>query len=426
MRCEVLAVGTELLLGQIVDTNSAWIGEQLALAGIDSHYQVKVGDNQTRIVTAIRQALARSDAVVCCGGLGPTQDDITREAIAEVLGVPLELDDEIAARIEEMFAGRGRTMARNNLRQAEVPRGATVIPQVRGTAPGLICRLGDRSIYAVPGVPAEMREMVERAVIPDLVAQAGVTSTIRSRTLRTWGLAESTLAELLAGRLAALDAATGPAPTIAFLASGIEGIKVRLTAKAETAEEAEALLGVEEAAIRGLLGPAVFGADDEGMEAAVGKLLVAAGLTLGVAESLTGGLVGSRLSAVPGASDWFRGSIVAYASDVKRKLLGVGDGPVVSESAAEEMAAGAAAVLGADVGLALTGVAGPTEQDGQPVGTVWVGLAGAGTGAQLLRLRGDRDQIRQIATISALDLLRRRLLDGPGLDGTGRDGPGAG
>jgi nicotinamide-nucleotide amidase len=419
VRCEVLAIGTELLLGQVVDTNSAWMGEQLALAGIDSYYQVKVGDNHGRIVAAIRQALARSDAVICCGGLGPTQDDISREAIAEVLGVPLDLDDAVAARIEQYFAGRGRTMALNNLRQAEVPRGATVIPQVRGTAPGLICRHGDQSIYAVPGVPAEMREMVARAVLPDLVAQAGVTATIRSRTLRTWGLAESTLAERLAGRLAALDAAAGPAPTIAFLASGIEGIKVRLTAKASTPEEAEALLAQEEATIRELLGPAVFGADDEGMEAAVGKLLVAAGLTIGVAESLTGGFVGSRLSAVPGASDWFRGSIVAYASDLKRKLLGVGDGPVVSESAAEEMAAGAAAGLGADIGLSLTGVAGPTEQEGQPVGTVWIGLAGVavgGTGSHLLRLGGDRDQIRQFATISALDLVRSRLLARPSRD----------
>jgi nicotinamide-nucleotide amidase len=414
VRCEVLAIGTELLLGQVVDTNSAWIGEQLALAGIDSHLQVKVGDNQTRIVTAIRQALARSDAVICCGGLGPTQDDITREAIAEVLGVPLELDDAVAARIEELFSSRGRTMALNNLRQAEVPSGATVIPQVRGTAPGLICRLGDRSIYAVPGVPGEMREMVERAVVPDLVARAGVTATILSRTVRTWGLAESTLAELLAGRMAALDAAGNGAPTIAFLASGIEGIKVRLTAKAPTREEAEARLVEEEASIRALLGAAVFGADAEGMEAAVGNLLLADGLTLAVAESVTGGLVGSRLSAVPGASNWFRGSIVAYASEVKRKLLGVGDGPVVSEAAAEEMAAGAAAVLGGDVGLALTGVAGPTEQDDQPIGTVWVGLAVDGSvDARLLRLGGDREQIRQIATISSLDLLRRRLLDGP-------------
>jgi nicotinamide-nucleotide amidase len=408
----VVAVGTELLLGQVVDSNSAWIGEHLATAGIDSHFQVKVGDNQARIVTAIQQALARSDAVICCGGLGPTQDDITREAIAEVLGVPLELDDEVAARIEQMFAGRFRTMAVNNLRQAEVPRGAVVIPQTRGTAPGLICRLGDRTIYAVPGVPHEMREMVERAVLPDLVSRSGESATIVSRTLRTWGLSESGLAELLADRMAALDAAPAPAPTIAFLASGIEGIKVRITAKAATDEAARRLIVVEEAAIRELLGPAVFAADDDNMEAAVGQLLLERGLTLGVAESLTGGLVGSRLSSVPGASDWFRGSIVAYASDVKRKLLDVADGPVVSELAAEEMAAGAATALGADLGLALTGVAGPTEQEGQPVGTVWIGMAVEGaTSARLLRLFGDRDQIRQIATISALDLLRRRLLE---------------
>ncbi len=416
MRCEVLAVGTELLLGQVVDTNSAWIGEQLAAAGIDSHYQVKVGDNQARIVACIRQALARSDAVICCGGLGPTQDDITREAIAEVLGVPLELDEEVAVRIEQIFGARGRTMALNNLRQAEVPRGATVIPQVRGTAPGLMCRLGDRSIYAVPGVPHEMREMIGRAVIPDLITRSGPAATILSRTLRTWGLAESTLAELLAGRLAALDKASAdgrPAPTIAFLASGIEGIKVRITAKASSAEEASELVGSEEVAIRELLGTAVFGADDENMEAAVGSLLVKRGLTLAVAESLTGGLVGSRLTGVPGASDWFRGALVVYASEAKRSLLGVGDGPVVSERAAIEMASGAASTLGADLGLSLTGVAGPTGQDGQPVGTVWVGLAGLGSPqARLLHLAGDREQIRQISAISALDLVRRRLLEG--------------
>jgi nicotinamide-nucleotide amidase len=415
VRCEVLAIGTELLLGQVVDTNSAWIGEQLAIAGIDSHLQVKVGDNQGRIVTAIRQALARSEGLICCGGLGPTQDDITREAIAEVLGVGLERDGSVAARIAEFFAARGRDMAANNLRQADVPRGATVIPQVRGTAPGLICRLGDRTIYAVPGVPHEMREMVERAVIPDLVARAGTPATILSRTLRTWGLAESTLAEKLGGRLSALDAAGTGGPTIAFLASGIEGIKVRLTAKAPTRAEASAVLDAEEEVVRQLLGPVVFGVDDEGMEAAVGKLLVEKRQTLGVAESLTGGLVGSRISEVPGASDWFRGSIVAYASDVKRKLLGVGDGPVVSESAAVEMAVAAAETLGADVGLALTGVAGPTEQDGHPVGTVWVGLAFDGRPqARLFQLGGDRQQIRQMATISALDWLRRRLLGEPG------------
>ncbi|HWE56105.1 MAG TPA: competence/damage-inducible protein A [Acidimicrobiales bacterium] len=422
MRCEVVAVGTELLLGQIVDTNSAWIGEQLAAAGIDSLHQTKVGDNLGRIVGALRAALARSDAVICCGGLGPTQDDITREAIAEVLGVPLEVDDEVAARISEMFSARGRAMAANNLRQAEVPRGATVIPQLRGTAPGLIGRLGDRRIYAVPGVPHEMREMITRAVIPDLIAQSGEVATIFSRTLRTWGIAESALDEQLAGRMAALDGlrADGrPAPTIAFLASGIEGIKVRITAKAGSAGDAAALVEAEEAEVRALLGPAVFGVDEIGMEAAVGRLLVDHGLTLGVAESLTGGLVGSRITAVAGASGWFRGSLVVYASSVKRSLLGVGDGPVVSESAAVEMAAGAARVLGADVGLALTGVAGPDEQDGQPVGTVWVGLSGDAVGgdrAHLLQMGhygGDaREQIRQMATISALDLVRRRLMPG--------------
>jgi len=422
VRCEVLAVGTELLLGQVVDTNSAWIGEQLATAGIDSHYQVKVGDNQSRIVACIRQALARSDAVICCGGLGPTQDDITREAIAEVLGVALDLDEEVAVRIEQLFGTRGRTMALNNLRQAEVPRGATVIPQVRGTAPGLICRLGDRSIYAVPGVPHEMREMVTRAVIPDLVAQSGEVATILSRTIRTWGLAESTLAELLAGRMAALDKVVAdgrPAPTIAFLASGIEGIKIRITAKAASAAEASELVTTEETAIRQQLGPAVFGADDENMEAAVGSILLNRGLTLGVAESLTGGLLGSRLTAIPGASEWFRGSLVVYASEAKRKLLGVADGPVVSEAAAIQMATGVASTLGADIGLSLTGVAGPAEQDGQPVGVVWIAITGvpgspgdSGAVSRMLQLGGDRDQIRQISTITALDLLRRRLLDG--------------
>jgi nicotinamide-nucleotide amidase len=414
MRCEVVAVGTELLLGQVVDTNSAWIGEQLALAGIDCHFQVKVGDNQNRIVTAIRQALARSDAVICCGGLGPTRDDITRESIAEVLGVALEVDEGVAARIESMFAGRGRRMALNNLRQAEVPLGATVIPQVRGTAPGLVCRLGDRSIYAVPGVPNEMREMVERAVIPDLVAQSGASSTIVSRTLRTWGIAESTLDEMLAPRMAAIDAAAaagvGVVPTIAFLASGIEGMKVRLTAKAPTAAEAHEAIAAEEAEVRRLLGAAVFGVDAETMETALGRLLLERGLTLGVAESLTGGLVGSRLTEAMGASEFFLGSLVTYATEAKRKLLGVGDSPAVSEEAAREMAAGVVAALGADVGLSLTGVAGPAEQDGQPVGTVWIGMHDSnGTDARLLRLSGGRDQIRQIAAISALDMLRRRL-----------------
>jgi nicotinamide-nucleotide amidase len=409
LRCEVIAVGTELLLGQVVDTNSSWIGEQLALAGIDSHFQTKVGDNHARIVLALRTGLARSDAVILCGGLGPTQDDITREAIAEVMNVPLERDAAMVEVIRAMFGSRGREMAESNARQADRPVGAAFIEQRRGTAPGLACPVGHKVVYAVPGVPYEMVEMMERAVLPDLVMRAGETSTIRSRTLRTWGLAESTLAEVVAPRFEALEGVPG-APTIAFLASGMEGIKVRVTAKAATARQAEALLDVEEAALRALLGEVVFGVDEDSMEVAVSRLLVDAGAWLGVAESLTGGLVGMRLTAVPGASAWFRGSIVAYASPVKFDLLGVPPGPVVSAEAAAAMAAGGARVLGADIGLAVTGVAGPEEQDGMPVGTVFLGLCLDGdTEVVRAALPGDRARVREFAAISVLDLLRRRL-----------------
>ncbi|MCU1354020.1 MAG: competence/damage-inducible protein CinA-like protein [Acidimicrobiales bacterium] len=418
MRCEIVAVGTELLLGQIVDTNSSWIGEQLALAGIDSHFQTKVGDNHARIVQAFRQALDRSDAVIVCGGLGPTQDDITRAAIAEVMGVGLELDDEVAARIEAMFSSRGRRMPMNNFLQAEVPVGARAIrdPQP-GTAPGLICPIGDQVLYAVPGVPYEMKAIVEQAILPDLRARAGVTSTIRSRTLRTWGESESGLAERIAGRLAALDAIGNP--TIAFLASGIEGLKVRITAKADDEAGAAALLDAEEAELRVLLGDLVFGLDDESMEHAVLSLLEARGLTLGLAESLTGGLIAARLTDVPGASKVLRGSVVSYASEVKQDVLGLPAGPVVTLDAAMAMAAGARRALGADVGLAVTGVAGPEPQEGLEPGTVLIGIdlgdLAPGPEAIHTQLPGDRRRVREFTVITALGALRSRLLgtDGP-------------
>jgi nicotinamide-nucleotide amidase len=409
VRVEVVAVGTELLLGQIVDTNSAWLGETFAAAGIDRHYSTAVGDNLARIVHALRCALARADAVVVCGGLGPTQDDITREAIAEVMTVPLVRDDAIAARIEEMFRARGREMAANNLRQADVPVGATVIDQTMGTAPGLICPVGHKVIYAVPGVPYEMQDMVTRAVLPDLLARSGETATIRSRVLRTWGQSESMLAQQLHERFAHHDATDAPV-TIAFLASGVEGIKVRLTAKAPSEAEALGALADEEAAVRALLGDLVFGVDNETMEAVVGDMLVARGETLGLAESLTGGLVGSRCAAVRGATNWFRGSIVSYASEVKFSVLGVPEGPVVSAESAKAMAVGAVKVLGSDIGLSVTGVAGPDEQDGQPVGTVFYGIArGGDVDSVEVRLPGDRDRVRQFSAISLMDLLRRRL-----------------
>jgi len=409
VNCEVVAVGTELLLGQIVDTNSSWIGEQLALAGIDCYLQTKVGDNWDRIATALRDALDRSDAVVVCGGLGPTQDDITRDVIAEVMGVELVEDPEAVELIVARFGARGRAMPANNLRQALVPVGATRIAQMPGTAPGLVCPIGDKVVFAVPGVPYEMREMVAGTVIPELRRRAGDTGVIRSRVLRTWGHSESGIAEMLADQVDELDR-TGSA-TIAFLASGIEGLKVRVTAKAPTAPEADALVDREADRVHQTLHEYVFTTDDESMEAVVLEHLRAQGLTLALAESVTGGLVAARLTSVPGASDVLRGSVVSYATAVKHDLLGVPDGPVVSEEAAAAMAEAACRVLGADVGLATTGVAGPASQEGVTPGIVFFAshLDGV-TETGVLRLPGGREQIRQFSVISLLDHLRRRLL----------------
>ncbi len=415
MRVEIVAVGTELLLGQIPDTNSQWLGEKLAANGISSHFHQHVGDNHDRIVLAFRTALARSDAMIVCGGLGPTQDDITRAALAEVMNVPLERDQALVTTIKAMFESRGRTMPDNNLLQADVPRGATIIPQTRGTAPGLICSVGLKVVYAVPGVPYEMTDMFERAILPDLLERqrrAGQSAVIRSRVLRTWGASESALAEAVGERFDAL--ANDERVTIAFLASGIEGIKVRVTARGDDDQQALDLVAEEEREVRALinerLGDIIFGVDDESMEDVVAQLLTSRNRTLAVAESLTGGLIASRLVNVAGASTWFRGGVVSYASQVKFDLLGVPEGPVVSAQAAEAMASGVRTLLGADVGLSVTGVAGPDEQDGQTPGTVFVGLdLGASVEHVALRLPGDRPRVRAYSAISALDVLRRAL-----------------
>ena len=428
MRIEIVAVGTELLLGQIADTNAQWLGEQLAAIGVASHYHQAVGDNQARIVLALRTALARSDGAIVCGGLGPTHDDITREAIAEVMNVPLHRDDSLIDAMRQVFASRGREMPESNFRQADVPEGATAIRQTMGTAPGLICPIGHKVLYAVPGVPYEMQDMFERAIAPDLVWRMGeggeATGVIASRVLRTWGMSESALGEALAGHIAALDQAAanaadspegGGVTTIAFLASGIEGIKVRLTVRSADEVSARVQLDEEEQAVRAVLaeaaGDVVFGVDDEAIEDAVARAVLDRGLTLGLAESLTGGLGASRLVNVAGASKWFRGSIVSYASEVKFDVLHVPVGPVVSETSARAMAEGARTVLGADVGLSMTGVAGPDPQEGEPPGTVFVGLAlpDRPTESFAFRVPGDRDRVRQYATIAALDLLRRAL-----------------
>jgi nicotinamide-nucleotide amidase len=264
MRCDVLAVGTELLLGQIIDTNSAWLGEQLAANGIDSLLQVKIGDNRARIANQLRAMLADADAVIVCGGLGPTHDDVTREAIAEVMGTTLERDEAVADVIRELFASRGRRMSDNNLRQADVPMGAAIIPQTRGTAPGLICpvRVGEveKVVFAVPGVPHEMREMFQRGLLPELRRRGDEGSMIVSRVLRTWGESESGLNERLDGVIAELDALGNP--TLAFLASGWDGLKIRLTAKAESEAACEVLLDEWDGRVRDVVGELVFGVDD--------------------------------------------------------------------------------------------------------------------------------------------------------------------
>jgi nicotinamide-nucleotide amidase len=417
MRVEVVAVGTELLLGQIADTNSQWVGEHLAANGIASHFHQHVGDNHERIVLAFRTALARSDAVIVCGGLGPTQDDITRAALAEVMNVWLERRDDIVEVIKNMFGARGRSMPENNLLQADVPAGATIIPQTRGTAPGLICPVGQKVVYALPGVPYEMTDMFERAVLPDLLAReraSGHSSVITSRVLRTWGSSESALAEAVGERFDALS--DDSRVTIAFLASGIEGIKVRITARGDDANHASRLLADEEVLIRSLittkLGDIIFGVDDQTMEDVIAARLLDLSLSLGVAESVTGGLIASRLVNVVGASKWFRGGVVSYASQVKFDVLDVPLGPVVSGEAARAMAVGVRRVLRADVGLSVTGVAGPEEQDGHPPGTVFVGISLGDVITDVkLRLPGDRPRIRAYSAISALDALRKALGD---------------
>ena len=324
------------------------------------------------------------------------------------MGVALVRDEAMSGKIRRGFEARGRRFTENNLRQAEYPAGASFIPEMPGTAPGLVCPVGEKVVYAVPGVPFEMRAMMEGTVLPDLQRRAGLTSVIMSRVLKSWGESESRLAELLADRIESLDRAGNP--TIAFQASGIEGLKIRITAKAEHADAAEALIAGEEAQVRRIVGDAIFATDDQTMESVVLDLLRERGLSLAVAESITGGLVGARLTAVPGASDVFHGGVVSYASEVKFDLLDVPRGPVVSHDAARAMALGVRERLGADVGIATTGVAGPAEQEGHPPGTVFLGLAHPGAVEALrVRLPGDRRRVREYAAISVLNLLRLRV-----------------
>ena len=414
MKCEVIAVGTELLLGQIVDTNSSWIGEQLALAGIDSHYQTKVGDNWSRIESAVRVGLERSDAVIMCGGLGPTQDDITREVLAGLVGSELVLDETIAERIRTMFKSRGREMPQNNLRQAMVPEGALPIPQQPGTAPGLVVPVPtedgkQKVIYAVPGVPYEMKEMMLGTVIPDLQRRAGVTAVIESRVLRTWGQSESGLAELLGQRIDELEASGNP--TLAFLASGVEGIKVRITAKAPTSPEVSVMLDAEEKNLRELLGDLVFAVDDDNMESTVLGLLAERGLQLGVVETTTCGFMAHRLATARAGTQAFSGGVVARGPGILSYLLRGDPTAVEPEEAALQLARVARGILVSDVGIATTAIEDPARgSETQPFGTAWLAISMEGfETVEQVRLPGDLERIRQFSVISLLNILRLHL-----------------
>lgn len=409
MKAEIVGVGTELLLGQITNSNARWMSERLAEIGVDVLYHQVVGDNLDRIVQILELAAGRADIVLVTGGLGPTQDDITRDALASAMGVPMIRHPEIEGFLYERFAGFGRgAMPENNLRQADVPDGARTIMPEQGSAPGLIAELHGSRVYAVPGVPSEMVEMMEGTILPDLIELAGV-GVVRSRVLRCVGIGESRVAEIVADLF---EGSTNP--SVAYLASAGE-VKVRLTAKAATNDEADALIAPMAAEVRGRLGDVVFTSEDEALEEAVGRLLAAAGATVACAESLTGGSVGARLTAVPGASAYFLGSAVVYTPAAKRDVLGVPqatlDGPgVVSAACAQEMAAGARRLFGADIAIALTGAAGPEPHGGAEPGTVWLALdTGEIRHTRGYVASGDRDRIRRWAEQGALDLVRRYL-----------------
>jgi nicotinamide-nucleotide amidase len=405
------------LLGQIIDTNAAYIAGQLARIGVDLHRKQTAGDNLDRITDCIRGALSRADILVITGGLGPTTDDLTREAIAGALGVPLEYQEDLAQNLRDFFARRNYPIGETTLRQAYLPATCTELHNPVGTAPGVQFEgefegVGGKFIFAVPGVPREMKAMLDGGIIPILTTHmGGERQIIVSRILRAFGIGESGLADKVED---ILTSATNP--TVAPLIYGNTEVHLRLTAKARDEEEAKGLLDAMEERIKERVGDFLFGTDAQTVPSVTLDLLHERGATLGVAESLTGGLLGSYITDVAGSSTVFRGGIVAYNADLKREMLGVSPetivaSSVVSEEVAREMALGARKLLGASYALATTGEAGPESQSGAPVGTVYLALAHAdGVEVEKRDFHGDRDAIRRRGALAALDLLRRFLL----------------
>ena len=409
MRAEVISVGTELLLGQIVDTNAAYLSRLLAELGIDLHNRSTVGDNFGRIVDAVRLALSRADLVITTGGLGPTEDDLTKEAAAEALGVEVVTDEDSARRIREFFAARGVQMPERSLKQALRPKDGRVLPNEVGTAPGAIFEKDGKTVITLPGPPAECIAMVDHAVAPYLREKTGGRGIIKSKVLRIAGLGESAVEERVR------DLFGGRNPTVAPLAKAGE-VHLRITAKAADPAEADRLTADVEAKLRERLGDLIYGVDDETLEHVVVHRLIELGLKLALAESCTGGLLSDRVTNVPGSSNTFLGGIVAYSNEAKTKFLGVPAGLIesrgaVSHEVAKAMASGARAATGADIGIGITGIAGPGGgTPAKPVGLVYIGLStDGGESSHEYRFAGSRRDIKERGAQAALVLLRRQV-----------------
>ncbi|MCC3411888.1 MULTISPECIES: competence/damage-inducible protein A [unclassified Microcoleus] len=414
MVAEIICVGTELLLGDILNSNAQFLAKELASLGIPHYYQTVVGDNPERIKQVIEIAIGRSQLLVFTGGLGPTPDDLTVETIADYFGVPLIERPEIIADIEQKFAQRGRTMSKSNRKQALIPEGADILSNRTGSAPGIIWQpVPNVTVMTFPGVPAEMHLMWQEIAVPYLKNNGWCSATICSRTLKFWGIAESALAEKVDNFLNLTN------PTVAPYANHGE-VKLRISARAESEVAAKKLIEPIEQQLLLITDLDCYGADTDTLASTVGKLLLLAGETLSVAESCTGGGLGAMLTAVPGSSRYFLGGIISYDDRVKEGLLGVNPQDLaefgaVSQQVAKQMAAGVRASLNTTWGLSITGIAGPGGgTDAKPVGLVYIGLAGPEGETESFEYRfgyaRTRDWIRNLSSCTALDRLRRKLL----------------
>ena len=409
MKCEIIAVGTELLLGNIVNTNAQYLSQKMADLGIDVFYQISVGDNMQRLSETIKTSLERSDIIVTCGGLGPTADDMTKEGVSEALGLKLLPDNASIKKIEGMFKLMNRPMTENNIKQGYIPEGATILENDNGTAPGVIVEKEGKIVIMLPGPPRELHPMFENKVLPYL--RTKVNSVIRSRMLRVIGIGESTIEDMLKEIFK-----NQTNPTIAPYAKEGE-VHLRITAKRDTAEEADRLIAEMEKRVKSILGENIYGYDEESLEEAVLKLLQEKKMTLSLAESCSGGLIANRLTDIPGASASFMGGIVSYSNNAKIDILGVKEDTInkygaVSSQTAEEMAIGTKKINKTDIGVSVTGIAGPEGGSEQkPVGLCYIGIAiGDTVKVHKMNFNGNRKKIKWSTSNMALDLLRRELL----------------